>query len=98
MKEIILAAVFGLGSFAFAEGPGAGFEEHKKNALENIDKHIKALQDSKSCISSAKDHKAMEVCHEKMKEFRMDMREEHLKNRKERIDERIKKLEDKKGG
>jgi hypothetical protein len=97
MKAIILAVVFGLSTWAFAEGPGDKFEEHKKQALENVDKRIKALQDHKSCISSAKDHKGMELCHEKMKEFHMDMREEHLKNRKDRIDERIKKLEDKKG-
>ncbi len=86
----------GLSTFAYAEdssGAGDNFEKHKAAAMEHVDKRLAALQEHKSCVTSAKDMAGMKACQAKMKDFRMDMREDHLKNKRDRIDKKLNKMQ-----
>lgn len=87
-----------LTSFANAQGPaaGAGFETHKQEMLSNMDKRITALQEAKTCITSAQDQESMKKCHEGLREDRMAMRHEHMEKKMQRLDARKAKIEAKK--
>lgn len=93
MKSLLIALGLLVAIAAHAQKE-TKFEEHKKQALEGIEKRISAMQEHKTCVSAAQDEKAFKACHEKMREFHHDMRADHLKMRKDRIDKKIDKLED----
>lgn len=93
MKIFLITIGLSLGVGAHAASD-LKFEEHKKQALEGIEKRISAMQEHKTCVSAAQDEKAFKACHEKMREFHHDMRADHLKMRKQRIDKKMEKLED----
>ncbi len=59
------------------------FEKAKSMATSNIDKRISALQDTKSCISSASDKEALKKCRQKAKENAQALRKESKSRRQE---------------
>lgn len=58
------------------------FEEIKTKMITRMDSQISHLQESKACISNAKDKDSLKVCREKMQEQRKKRKEE-WKNKKE---------------
>lgn len=59
------------------------FQKAKQMAVANIEKRISALQDTKSCISSASDKEALKKCREKAKDRAQSLRKESKERRKE---------------
>ena len=94
MKLLLVLVATLLNLTAFADG--GDFEKHKAEALTNIDQRIQKLQETKSCMSAAKDHEGMKACREKMQEFNKAERAEAMQKRSSGIDERIKKLQEEK--
>ncbi len=85
--KTLLVLVLAFGSLlSFAEKPkdDGKFEERKAKLSTHLDKRIAALQESKSCISNAKDDKGLKACHEKMKEHRKERRESMKEMRREK--------------
>lgn len=76
---------------ARAEGKGeeGKFEEHKKEAIEEMEAHISELQKVKSCKASAKNWEDMKACHKEMEKAKEQRRIGHL-------DKKIKKLQEEK--
>ena len=66
------------------KGEKGSFEERKANLTAHLNKRIEQLQKSKSCVSEAKDEKALRACHEKMREHRQKLREKMRTMKKER--------------
>lgn len=71
------------------------FAKAKSDALANLEKRISHLQETKSCVSSASDRKALKACRmearkkgeamrAEMKDKRMKMKEEKMKRKMER--------------
>jgi hypothetical protein len=90
MKKIFIISVCAFSLSVIAEPQGeaenksAKFEELKSNMLQNIDLRISKLTEHKSCVSAASDKDALKNCHEKMKEFRQEMRGKRDESRKAR--------------
>ncbi len=101
MTKSILAAVMAISlgaSTALAEHheEGKDFPARKAEISKEIDEHIKALQDHKSCVSAAQDPAAMKACREKMKEYRHGQMMERMGDKKERLEKRMEKMKEKK--
>ncbi|MEK6556237.1 MAG: hypothetical protein AABZ31_13405 [Bdellovibrionota bacterium] len=97
-KSMLLGAVLALSlnvSLSFAQGDEKDFATHKAEISKEVDEHIKALQDHKSCIDGAKDKDALKACREKMKEYRHGNMMERMEGRKDRIDKRMEKMKKK---
>lgn len=71
------------------------FAKVKADALANLDKRIQHLNDTKSCVSSSSDRKALKECRKsarkrgealrsEFKEKRKEMKEKMMQRRKER--------------
>ena len=81
---VLLAILFSVIVHAEDAAPpaddAAKLQEHKTKAAEMLDKRIAKIQELKSCISGAADHKAMRECrknhHEDMREMKMEWMEE----------------------
>lgn len=101
MKVLAFSTAIGamtVTSIADARGPAAsaGFETHKQEMLSNLDNRITALQEAKTCITSAQDQESMKRCHEGLKEDSMAMRHQHMEKKIQRLDARKAKIEAKK--
>ncbi len=59
------------------------FQDAKSMATKNIDQRISALQETKSCISSASDKDALKKCREAAKDKAKNFRKENKERRKE---------------
>lgn len=74
-------------SLAYAEGEapqkGQMLEEAKKHATEMIDMRIKALQESKACISAAQSREEMQKCRQEAKNDMKEFKEARNEKRKE---------------
>lgn len=95
MKILLLGSLIVISLSAIADDKkDDGFAAHKTEALAGLDKRISAMQEHKTCVTAANDKDAMKVCHEKMKDFRMENRSEHMGKRHERMGEKMKKHEE----
>ena len=97
MTRTLLAAVFALSlnaSISFADDK-KDFATHKAEISKEVDEHIKALQDHKSCIDGAGDKDGLKACREKMKEYRHGNMIERMEGKKDRLDKRMEKLKKK---
>lgn len=77
--KFLLATLFCLGSlsaFSHDHMEGKTFEEKKSMMLSHIDKKLQGLNESKTCVSSATDEKALKECRQKMKERRKEMKKD----------------------
>ncbi len=71
------------------DGTHLNFEEFKASRLEGLDKHIKALQDSKTCIEKSKNHDELKACRRQVLEVHKEMK----RDRKSKIKERKAKVQ-----
>jgi len=95
MKKVIcIGLILGTGFVSAAEDKEAKKKERlemaKSMASSNIDKRIQALQEMKSCISSATDKESLKTCREQAKSKAESMRAENKAKRKERMANRKK--------
>lgn len=77
------------------------FSKVKAEALANLDKRIKHLQDTKSCVSSSSDRKALKECRQTARERGEALRSEFKEKRKamkEQVMQRRKERQEKKKG
>lgn len=86
MKTLLISFAMFFTSVSFANEK---FEEHKTKMLGEMDAHIAALQEKRSCFSGATDFQGAKKCHE---EFEGKMKEVRAKH----IDEKIKRLQERK--
>lgn len=64
------------------------FEEFKKEKLSHMDSRIKAMQETRECVSKAADHVAAKKCHSEMKEKMKALKEQMKTKAKERREQR----------
>jgi hypothetical protein len=85
MKSLLLVSLLALSTHVMADQheKEMNVEEVKQKMLTHIDKRISAMQEHRSCVSSAKDKEALKACRNKMKSHRDAMKEEHMKMRGE---------------
>lgn len=60
------------------------FEEKKTHMTEKLNKKQTMLDEAKSCVSSAKDDKALKACKEQMKEDKKEMKEKWKDKKKKK--------------
>ena len=104
MKALSLLAfvLFIMPAFAENPAPPAGkagplFGEIKAKRLSNIDKRISALNELKSCISSAAEHAAMKTCDAKHRQ-QMDSLKEDNQGFKQHLNQERQEMRAKKAG
>ena len=68
------------------------FEIGKKESLTNLDKRIQHLQETKSCVSSASDGKALKKCRMEARKKGESLRAEMKEKRKERMAKRKERM------
>ncbi len=68
-------------------GKGENFEQAKSHFLGMLDMRMKHIQDTKSCVNSAKDAAALKSCHEKAREGHENIKEKGMAERKEMKEE-----------
>lgn len=74
----VLLVMFSMSAFAnnMEKMKNMPYEEHKKMMMEMLDKKTSMLEESKTCVNSAKDNDALNKCHDKMKEEKHAMKDE----------------------
>lgn len=93
----LIAALFLAVPLHAEEHGGEKFEEHKKQAISNFDARIAALNEAKSCASSASNGEALKACHEKLKAAHEAMAEKAIDSKIERLQKRKAEMKAKKG-
>lgn len=100
LKTIVLvpfiAAAFAITAKAQAPAAGDDFANHKKEALERIDKGIAGMNEAKACVSAAADNEALRKCHEIMRAHHQEMKSDRIGDRMKRMEERKKRIDAKK--
>lgn len=91
-----LTAFLGTSAFADESKDNKDFAARKAEVSKEVDEHIKALQDHKTCVDAAADPNALKACREKMKEYRHGQMMEHMQGKKERLEKRMDKMKEKK--
>lgn len=81
MKVLSIVAICAFGFNAIAADEEFAMRKQKK--LENMDKMISQMQQSRTCVSAATNKDEMKKCKEKMKEHMKGMREEHKEMKKD---------------
>lgn len=88
MKAMILCTFFLMSLSAFSdhhdEMKGKTFEEKKAKALEGLEKRLAFINETKTCVTAAKDENGLKACREKMKAHRKAMKETRQKRREEK--------------
>jgi hypothetical protein len=72
------------------------FAKVKSGALANLDKRIKHLQETKSCVSSSSDRKALKECRKSARKRGEALRSEFKESRKERKEKMIRMRKERK--
>ena len=67
------------------------FALFKERALENIDKRISQMQNTRSCISNANDRETLKACRKGMKENRKEWKEKRKEWKAKRQERRSQK-------
>jgi hypothetical protein len=94
---VLASSVFALGFSGVAWGEEASrFEEHKAQALKNIEQEISMWQEKKSCVSGAASGEAIKACHERFRASQSKQNAEKKEVRAQKIDAQIQKLQERK--
>lgn len=93
LKSLLIITTLTLSMTAYAEPDIA---TAKSEMTANLDKRIAALQEAKTCVSSAGTPEDLKKCHQSLKEDRMEMRKDRLEKKESRLKDRLQKIEDQK--
>lgn len=79
MKYLVIFSLMSFSALAHDANGKPTVAEIKEKMTARLDSKISALQETKSCVSSAETHEALKACRQKMKEqhkaFKEDMKE-----------------------
>lgn len=97
MKKLIALFTLLTLTAVYAEGDQKEhFEKRKGEMLSHIDAQISALNETKSCISSASNQEAIKACREAAEKKREALHAKQKEMHAKQIDEQIKKLQERK--